>query len=300
MQLAPRADPVAALDAFIRQQRHQLRIRLGHVARQYGNAQSRPRRFLLRNDTGAVKHNPRAATETVEKHQFLAEQQIVDITDPRMPPKVLAAVQGRRLIEIALAGVERESIVGEFARNQHVRRRALQVNADFRFTVEDADEARHGDQFHFQSRIAFEQADHAAGEKLDAQPFRHPHTNLAQWRGGLGDLFLRQQRHVFHRFSMLKQRLPRWGHFVALRVLDEQRGAEAFLDGFDVAGDGGVGGVEAAGGGEQAAAALQLEKKPQVVPVEHGVSLSAKVYAGCLKTHSGCAKTNILLTKANN
>ena len=32
----------------------------------------------------------------------------------------------------------------------------------------------------------------------------------------------------------------------------------------------------------------------------HGLSLSAIVRKCCLKTHSGCAKTNILLTKANN
>lgn len=83
-------------------------------------------------------------------------------------------------------------------------------------------------------------------------------------------------------------------------MLNKQRSAEAFFNGLDVAGDGGVGGVESAGGGEQAAAALQFEKKPQVVPVEHGGSLSAIVYECCLKTHSGCAKTNILLTKANN
>lgn len=83
-------------------------------------------------------------------------------------------------------------------------------------------------------------------------------------------------------------------------MLDEQRGAEAFFDGLDMPGDGGVRGVQTPGGGEQAAAALQLEKEPQVVPVEHGVSLSAMVNQGCLKTHSGCAKTNILLTKANN
>lgn len=83
-------------------------------------------------------------------------------------------------------------------------------------------------------------------------------------------------------------------------MLDEQRGAEAFFDGLDMPGDGGVGGVQAAGGREQATAALQLKKEPQVVPVEHGLSLWAIVRKRCLKTHSGCAKTNILLTKANN
>jgi hypothetical protein len=60
--------------------------------------------------------------------------------------------------------------------------------------------------------------------------------------------------------------------------------------------DCGVGGVQTAGSGEQTPAALQLEKKPQVIPVEHDPSLRQC----CLKTHSGCAKTNILLTKANN
>jgi hypothetical protein len=43
-------------------------------------------------------------------------------------------------------------------------------------------------------------------------------------------------------------------------MLDEQRGAEAFFDGLDVPRHGGVGGVQASGGGQQAAAALQLEK----------------------------------------
>ncbi|MGS0546347.1 hypothetical protein ACU8WE_27900 [Pseudomonas parakoreensis] len=83
-------------------------------------------------------------------------------------------------------------------------------------------------------------------------------------------------------------------------MLDEQCGAEAPFDGLNVPGDGGVSGVQASGGREQAAAALQLQKKPQVVPVEHGVSLSARVKPGCSKTHSGWVKTNILLTKADN
>jgi hypothetical protein len=79
-------------------------------------------------------------------------------------------------------------------------------------------------------------------------------------------------------------------------MLDKQRRAEALFDGLDVPGHGSVGGVQTAGSGEQTPAALQLEKKPQVIPVEHEPSLMW----GCLKTHSGCAKTNILLTKANN
>lgn len=174
------------------------------------------------------------------------------------------------------------------------------MDADLRFAVEDADEARHGDQFHFQPRITLEQANHATGEKLDAKAFGDADTDLAQRRGGLGDFFLRQQRDVFHRFGVLEQGLSRRGHFIALGVLDEQRRAEAFLDRFNMPRHCRVGGVEPARGSEQAAAALQLEKKAQVVPVEHGRSLSAVVTSGCLKTHSGCAKTNILLTKANN
>jgi hypothetical protein len=51
-------------------------------------------------------------------------------------------------------------------------------------------------------------------------------------------------------------------------MLDEQRGAEAFLDGLDMPGHGGVGGVQAlaaVAGGRCAA----TREKPQVVPVEH-------------------------------
>lgn len=91
-----------------------------------------------------------------------------------MAAEVFAAAQWWRAVQIGLAGVERQSIVGEFAGDQHVGGRAFQVNADLRFTVENADEARHRHQFHFQPWIAFEQAVHAAGEEHDAQPLRYP------------------------------------------------------------------------------------------------------------------------------
>ena len=63
--------------------------------------------------------------------------------------------------------------------------------------------------------------------------------------------------------------------FIALGVLHEQRRAEAFLDGVDVPRHGGMRGFQALGGGEQAATALQLEKKPQVIPVEHIASIQS-------------------------
>jgi hypothetical protein len=60
-------------------------------------------------------------------------------------------------------------------------------------------------------------------------------------------------------------------------MLDEQRSAEAFFNGLDVPRHGGVGGVQTSGRRQQTPAALQLEKKPQVIPVEHGSSLVAGV-----------------------
>ncbi|MNT66494.1 hypothetical protein D3C72_2045630 [compost metagenome] len=95
MQLPAGADPVAALDAFVRQQRHQTGIGTGHVARQHGNPQARAGRLLLGDHAGAVKHHLRVAAEAVEEHQFLAEQQVVDIANPGMPPQVLATAQRR-------------------------------------------------------------------------------------------------------------------------------------------------------------------------------------------------------------
>jgi hypothetical protein len=66
-----------------------------------------------------------------------------------------------------------------------------------------------------------------------------------------------------------------------------------------VPGDGGVGGVQASGGGQQAAAALQLEKNRRSFQSNMNVLVS-QGKPGCLKTHSSWVKTNILLTKANN
>jgi len=90
---------------------------------------------------------------------------------------------------------------------------------------------------------------------------------------GLGDLFLHQQGDVFHGLGVLEQRFAGRGQFVALGVLDEQCGAQGLLHRLDVPGHRGVGGVQPSRGGQQAAAALQLKKEAQVIPVEHGVSL---------------------------
>ena len=75
-------------------------------------------------------------------------------------------------------------------------------------------------------------------------------------------------------------------------------------DGLDMPGHRGVRGFQALRSGEQAAAALQLKKKPQVIPVEHVASLSMVpgrvISTHCLKTHSSWVKTNIFKTKTNN
>ncbi|MNE37514.1 hypothetical protein D3C80_1313680 [compost metagenome] len=53
-------------------------------------------------------------------------------------------------------------------------------------------------------------------------------------------------------------------------MLGEQLGAEVALDVLDVPRHRRMCGVQAPGGGEQAAAAVQFEEEAQVVPVEHG------------------------------
>ncbi|MNV57108.1 hypothetical protein D3C71_1494220 [compost metagenome] len=143
------------------------------------------------------------------------------------------------------------------------------MNADLCLAVEDADKTRHGDQFHFEPRVALEQRVHARGEEHDADAFGHTQADLAQRGDGLGDFFLRQQGDVFHGLGVLEQRMAGRGQFVTLRVLHEQCGAQALLDAFDVSGHGAVGGVEALGGRQQTATALQLEEKPQIIPIEH-------------------------------
>ncbi|MNI96113.1 hypothetical protein D3C73_1545050 [compost metagenome] len=68
---------------------------------------------------------------------------------------------------------------------------------------------------------------------------------------------------------MLEQRLAGGRQFVALRVLHEKWCAQAFLDALDMPGNRAMGRVEPLGSAEQAATALQLEEKPQIIPVEH-------------------------------
>ncbi|MNE72887.1 hypothetical protein D3C80_1688660 [compost metagenome] len=85
---------------------------------------------------------------------------------------------------------------------------------------------------------------------------------------------------------MLEQGLPGRRQFVALGMLNEQRGAQTLLDIVDMPGHGAVGGVEAFGRGQQPAAALQLEKKPQIIPVEHAFPCESGVHGRCVKTHS--------------
>ncbi|MCY1313789.1 hypothetical protein D9M70_643450 [compost metagenome] len=68
---------------------------------------------------------------------------------------------------------------------------------------------------------------------------------------------------------MLEQGLAGRRQFIALGVLNEQCSAQALLDIVDMPGHGAVGGVEAFSRGQQATATLQLEKKPQIIPVEH-------------------------------
>jgi len=72
--------------------------------------------------------------------------------------------------------------------------------------------------------------------------------------------------------ALFEQGLAGRRQLIAVGVLHKQRGAEAFLDRLDMPRHGGVGGFQALRGGEQAAAALQLKKKPQVIPVEHSAS----------------------------
>ena len=143
------------------------------------------------------------------------------------------------------------------------------MDADFGLTVENADKARHRHQLHLQPRIALKQAAQTGCNEHDADAFGDPQTDLAQRRHGLGDFFLCQQRNVFHRLGVLEQRLPGRGQFVPLRMLHEQRCAQMVFDGLNVPRHRAVGGIEAFGGGQQAAAALQLQKIPQVIPVEH-------------------------------
>ncbi|MNJ54903.1 hypothetical protein D3C77_503650 [compost metagenome] len=179
MQFAAGADPVAALDGFTGQYPDQRRVMPGHVVGQHGNPQAGTRSLLLGDYAGAAKHYIRGAAEAVEEQQFLAEQQVVDIADPAVPGQVFAVMQRWRLGQVLGAGVQRQAVIGEFAGDQQVGIRSFQVDADFRLAVEDADEARHRNQFHLQPRIAFEQAAHARGEEHDADAFGDAQANLA-------------------------------------------------------------------------------------------------------------------------
>ncbi|MNZ55405.1 hypothetical protein D3C78_733310 [compost metagenome] len=208
------------------------------------------------DDAGAAKHDIRCAAEAVEKQQFLTEQQVVDVADPVVLGQVFAVIECRCLGQVLGAGVQRQAVISEFAGDQQVSIRPFQVDADFCFAVEDADKARHSDQFHLQSRIAFEQATHARGEEHDTDAFSDTQADLAQWGDGLGNLFLGQQCDVFHGFGMFEQRLAGGRQFVTLGVLNEQGSTQALLDIVDVPGHGAVGSVEALGRGQQATAAL--------------------------------------------
>ncbi len=78
----------------------------------------------------------------------------------------------------------------------------------------------------------------------------------------MGEFVFGQQRDVFHGFGVFEQGFAGGRQLVALRVLYKQCGTEAFLDRLDVTGHGGMGGFQTLRGGEQAATALQLKKKP--------------------------------------
>ncbi|MNV94726.1 hypothetical protein D3C71_1895450 [compost metagenome] len=90
---------------------------------------------------------------------------------------------------------------------------------------------------------------------------------------------------------MLEQGLARGGQLVALGMLHEQRGPQALLDALDMPGHGAVGSVQALGGGQQAAAALQLEEKPQIIPIEHACPLWQFVPASSRACPTGAVNT---------
>ncbi|MNV98780.1 hypothetical protein D3C71_1940690 [compost metagenome] len=91
-----------------------------------------------------------------------------------MPGQVFAVAQWRCAVQVVLAGVQRQAVVGEFAGDQQIGVGPLKVDADFRLAVEDADEARHRHQFHLQPGVAVEQCIHARGEEHDTDAFGHP------------------------------------------------------------------------------------------------------------------------------
>ena len=68
---------------------------------------------------------------------------------------------------------------------------------------------------------------------------------------------------------MFEQGLPRRGQFVALGMLYKQCSAQVLFDALNVPCHGAMGGIKALGGSQQAAAALQLQEVPHVIPVEH-------------------------------
>ena len=178
------------------------------------------------------------------------------------------------------------------------------MNTDFCFAVEDADEARYRNQLHFQPRVAFKQAPQPRGDKHDANALGDTQTDFSQRRDGLVDLFLSQQCDVFHRFGVFEQGLPRRGQFVALGMLYKQCSAQVLFDALNVPCHGAMGGIKALGGSQQAAAALQLQEVPHVIPVEHDQPPRALhqmwLTDDCAKTHKPWVKSRVCNTKIIN
>ena len=274
---------------LVRQYHFQAVVDICGEGRQYADARAGGDGLLLGQDAGAADIHLAGAGDLVQEQQFAAEHHVVHVADKPVPAELVAAGNGAVVFKVRPAGVEPEDIVSEFGDNEGPPLRALQGNDNIGFVPGQPQGPGHGQQVQVQVRVATDKVAQFPAQHDGAVALGGADADLA------GELFVRLRQALldahagaFHLFHPGQQLAAGLGEAVAGLLSDKQGHAQAFLQGVDAPGHGGVIHAHAPCGSRKLARAAQFQEEFQIIPVHQGFRFGGFVNGLCIFAERGC------------
>src|SRR5690554_841881 len=156
----------------------QARVAVGSERRQDAQPGTRGDGFLLRQHTGAAYADGAGTGNFVEEQQILAEHQVIHITDKAVLFQIAATADRTMLLQVVLASVQAQYIVGELGDDERSPLGALQGDDDICLMARQAYRPGQRQQVQMQMRVTMAELTQLPGHQHGAIALGNADTHL--------------------------------------------------------------------------------------------------------------------------